>query len=395
MCDTKVVKEKEKKKKKEVTTRAAVGRKLFAPIEIVTVRLKLPLPPGAVLIQMQAAGICHSDAQSVTGDFPMTPLPMILGHEGAGTVLETGPNVTGLAPGDAIALLGRPGCGRCGSCSSGRPAVCEFSLVPVLPGILDPPELVPAGYLGTVSERMIVPDASCFLAPDVPVEVRALYGCLLGTGYGAVIANGETRPGTRALVVGVGGVGLSVVMFLKAVGATTIVACDRHARRSKLAYSMGATQFVALKETADPLAARQEIIDASPKEIFAGPVGGFDVSFECSGTEFGQITAIGAVRSTGTTVLVGLTPWFKQSRTPMSLQVVLERNIVTTFGPGGNFRRAAERITRMYRAGILPAEKLVAEKRYSLDQINEVFKDMTTGKIDGRALVMFSPTPRM
>lgn len=384
-------------KTKETETRAVVAVKRGSPAVLIPIKLRFPPGPQQVLVRMEASGICHSDLLMLRDVCPIR-MPLILGHEGAGIVEAVGEGVRELVPGDRVALLGRPSCGRCHVCLSGKQTTCEMAMagLPINVGVVtDPPGLDPLGILGTLSERMVVPEWSAFNAgPDIPVEVRALYGCLLTTAYGAVVVNGNMQAGSVVLVIGAGGIGLAVAMFAKACGATTVVVTDRRLGCEKIALDVGADRFIWLTET-DPKAARDELADAFPPQFFPIITGPFDIVFECTGSEFGQQLSTYVMNATGTTVFVGVSPWYSATSMPLSMVTIFEQKLITIHGSGTNHRRAAEMITRMYRAGMLPVEKLVSEKRYSLEQINEAFDDMAKGLVIGRALVMLPSAPKM
>ncbi len=213
---------------------AAVLHEPNSGFDVIEVDLAPP-GPGEVCVALRASGVCHSDWNTVTGDTP-SPLPAVLGHEGAGVVESVGEGVTTVAPGDHVVLSWLPACGRCGPCVGGRPSLCEAAAPALLAGTLldgstrlsiEGRPIHHYSFLSTFAERTVVPEASCVhIRPDAPFDVAALVGCAVMTGIGAVLNRAMVRPGSSVVVFGAGGVGLSAIQACKLVGAATIIAVD-------------------------------------------------------------------------------------------------------------------------------------------------------------------------
>jgi S-(hydroxymethyl)glutathione dehydrogenase/alcohol dehydrogenase len=275
--------------------RAAVLHAVGSPL--VVGDLVLPEPgPGQVRVRIAAAGVCHSDLSLARGTLRQ-PVPAVLGHEAAGTVVSVGPDVTTCSPGDRVVLCWAPPCGTCWYCSEGEAWLCERSSdaaaapyatvdgEPVYPG------LSTAGFAEetVVSARAVVP-----VPEGVPLEHAALVGCAVMTGVGAVLHSAKVRAGQSVLVVGLGGVGLSVVQGARLAGAGSVIAVDRSEAKLALASSMGATEVL---EASDSLA-------RSVRALTGGR--GADHAFDCVGSADTIRTSWSATRRGGTTTVVGI-----------------------------------------------------------------------------------------
>ena len=284
---------------------AAVLREPNSGFDVVEVDLAPP-GPGEVCVDLRASGVCHSDWNTVTGDTP-SPLPAVLGHEGAGVVESVGDGVTSVAPGDHVVLSWLPACGRCGPCVGGRPSLCEAAAPALLAGTLldgstrlslDGVPIHHYSFLSTFAERTVVPEASCVrIRRDAPFEIAALVGCAVMTGIGAVLNRAMVRTGGSVVVFGAGGVGLSAIQACKLVGASIIVAVDPNPDRRELALELGATH------TVDP--AQVDPAEAV-RDLTAGRGAGY--GFEASGAR-GMASALWpAVARGGTIVCIGVPP---------------------------------------------------------------------------------------
>src|SRR5712692_8234130 len=213
-----------------------------------------PPGPGEVSVAIAAAGVCHSDLHVRRGDWPV-PAPLVMGHEGAGVVVEVGPGVTSLAEGDHVVLSWVAPCGRCRHCLAGREARCEVAATVIGPGgvLADGTSRLSAGarrlahYLGVSSfaEYAVVPDSGAIkIRDDAPLDVVALVGCAVATGVGAVMKTAGVEQGATVAVIGCGGVGLSVVQGARLAGASRIVAVDLRPEKTALARRLGATDEV-------------------------------------------------------------------------------------------------------------------------------------------------------
>jgi S-(hydroxymethyl)glutathione dehydrogenase/alcohol dehydrogenase len=240
-------------------TRAAVLPAPGRAVEMWDVSLAAP-GPGEVEVEIAAAGVCGSDLHVVGGEWDV-PMPVVLGHEGAGVVSRLGPDVTGLEVGDHVILSWVPQCGRCRQCEAGRPWQCELVASVVAPGgvLFDGTSRWSRDgetlhhYLGVSSfaERVVVPESGAVrIRPDAPLDVVAIVGCAVATGVGAVRNTAAVPPGASVAVIGCGGVGLSVIQGARLAGAARIVACDVDPGKLEVAAQLGATDTVV---AGDPL----------------------------------------------------------------------------------------------------------------------------------------------
>ena len=262
-------------------TTAAVAFQAGKPLEIVTLDLEGP-KAGEVLVEIKATGVCHTDAYTLSGNDPEGLFPAILGHEGAGVVLEVGPGVTSLVPGDHVIPLYTPECRNCKFCLSGRTNLCQAIRTTQGKG------LMPDGtsrfsykgqqvlhYMGTstFANHTVLPEiALAKIRKDAPFEKVCYIGCGVTTGVGAVINTAKVRPGSNVAVFGLGGIGLNVLQGARMVGADKIIGVDLNPEREAMARKFGMTHFINPKVTPDVVAAIAELTD-----------GGVDYSFECIG----------------------------------------------------------------------------------------------------------------
>ncbi|QIQ05539.1 zinc-binding dehydrogenase [Streptomyces liangshanensis] len=276
--------------------RAAVLTAVGAPLEITGIELPAP-GPGRVRIRLAAAGVCHSDLSLSDGTMRI-PLPAVLGHEGAGTVISVGEGVTHVAPGDAVVLNWAPACGTCHACAIGEVWLCADALAGAS-GLhartADGRDLHPGLNVGAFAEETVVA-ANCVLPlPDgIPLTDAALLGCAVLTGYGAVHHSARVRAGESVAVVGVGGVGLAALQSARIAGASTIVAVDVSPDKEELARAAGATEYVVASAT-------------TAKDIRRLTGGqGVDVAVECVGRAVTIRTAWDSTRRGGRTTVVGI-----------------------------------------------------------------------------------------
>jgi Zn-dependent alcohol dehydrogenase len=277
-----------------VKTRAALFRAVGAPLDVAEIELEAP-GPGDVLVRLAAVGVCGSDLHVVRGEW-VRPLPMVLGHEGAGVVEEAGDAVEGLAPGDRVVLSWAPACGECEPCRNGRPVACAPLRAGIAAGTLpdgttrmslDGSPVYRMTAIGALAERIVVPASAALPLPDdVSLEHAALVGCAALTGVGAVLNRARVRAGDSVAVVGAGGVGQFCIQGARIAGAGEIVAVDPVPGRRELALRLGATS-----------AAEPDELDRT-----------FDVVLDAVGGASSFATALAATRGGGTLVAVGMAP---------------------------------------------------------------------------------------
>jgi alcohol dehydrogenase len=362
-----------------VKVRAAVLREMgrpgpyagSRPLEIDELELAGP-GPGELLVRVGAAGLCHSDLSVIDGSRPRV-MPMALGHEAAGEVVEVGAGTSAFAPGDHVVLAFVPVCGQCGPCLDGRPALCEPGAAANAAGtLLCGESRWPDGihhHLGVsaFAEHIVVSAASAVRVPsDLPHEVAALFGCAVLTGVGAVVNSARPRVGESVAVFGLGGVGLSAVLGAVVAGAGTIVAVDVIESKLDLARELGATHAVRAGE--DAVAAVREVTR-----------GGADHVIETVGNAAVLAQAYEATRRGGQTVTVGL-PHPQQMLSIAAVTLVAEERVLRGSYLGSCVpARDIPRFVELHRAGRLPVERLLTH-RLTLDEVNEGFDRLASGE---------------
>ncbi|MBE7163139.1 MAG: Zn-dependent alcohol dehydrogenase [Williamsia herbipolensis] len=361
---------------------AALLNHTDAPFEVVPLDIDEP-GPNEVLVRLAASGVCASDAHTRSGHTP-SPLPCVLGHEGAGVVVATGANVGHVVPGDHVALSWMPSCGHCRHCVVGRPVLCSAAAPALLAGtMLDGTVRLHDGgrdvnhysFLSTFATHTVVPAASAVKIPDdVPLALAALVGCAVLTGYGAAVNRAKVEPGQSVLVFGAGGVGLSAIMGAKLSGAAQIIVVDPVAEKCAVAIDFGAT--AALQPGDDLVDRVRELTDGD----------GVDVAIDAVGAPGILDTAFGATVLGGTIVCVGVPGPDARPSLPGPDLVRTER--VVTGCLYGSSRPGVDipRILDLYRRGLLPIDRLVS-KTYSLSQINDAFDDMAAGRLSRGVIV--------
>jgi S-(hydroxymethyl)glutathione dehydrogenase/alcohol dehydrogenase len=358
--------------------RAAVLPAVGAPLEIAEIDLPDP-GPGQVRIRLAAAGVCHSDL-SLTNGTMRVPVPAVLGHEGAGTVVAVGEGVTHVSPGASVILNWAPSCGTCHACTLGEVWLCGNALNGTADVYAhrtsDGSDLHPGLNVAAFAEETVV-SASCVLPlPEgIPLTDAALLGCAVLTGYGAVHHSAQVREGETVAVFGVGGVGLATLQSARIAGATKIVAVDVSPEKEELARAAGATDYVVASENT-----AREIRALTGKQ-------GVDVAIECVGRAVTIRTAWESTRRGGRTTVVGI-GGKDQQVTFNALELfhwgrTLSGCVYGNSDPAKDLPVLAEHV----RAGRLDLGALVTE-RIALDGIPAAFENMVAGK-GGRALVVF------
>jgi S-(hydroxymethyl)glutathione dehydrogenase/alcohol dehydrogenase len=352
--------------------RGAVLTEVGKPLEI-RADLELRDPgPGEVLVALRASGVCHSDLSLQNGTLTAVP-PVVLGHEGAGEIIATGPGVTDVAAGDHVILVWIPPCGSCALCLGGQPQLCTAARmaragqVSPLRGA-DGPITLGLG-IGTFGERTVVPrNAVVRIDPDIPFDVAALVGCGVMTGVGAAVNTARVTPGSTVAVIGCGGVGINVIQGARLAGAATIVAVDRLDGKLEMAARFGATHQV-----------RDDALgDAMARLTTDGA--GFDYVFEVVGRSSTIRLAWDATRRGGTTVVVGA-----GSRTDMvsfSAGELFnsEKRLLGSLYGSADVRTDFGRLLRLWQAGRLDLTGLVS-RRIALDGVNDAFAAMEAGEV--------------
>lgn len=359
-------------------TRAALFHQPNQPLRIEELELDEP-KRGEVRVKMVAVGLCRSDHNVMVGSRPVGMTPMVLGHEGAGIIDAVGPGVTGIEPGDHVVLMFIPSCGVCANCISGRTHSCVWSANiakgPLIDGTyrLHDKEGRKVGQfclVGAFSQYAVVSRHSvCLIDKSFPLQAACLVGCGVVGGYGAAVNRAGVGPGDTVLVIGVGGIGMNIVQGAKIAGATTVIAVDIHDHKLAWARGFGATHTINA-EKGDVAAMAMEITGGS----------GVDFAFEAISRPSSIAQAYDATAKSGTVVIVGLTPSNYDSLPISPLNLVLtQKTLMGTLYGTSNALVEIPKLLQMYGQGQLKLDELVTAT-YSLDQINQGYEDMVSGK---------------
>jgi len=344
------------------------------PIQVTDVELD---PPGfgEVLIRIKVAGLCHSDLSVINGDRPRG-VPIVLGHESSGEVVEVGPGVGDLRAGDHVVTVFVPSCGCCFPCLEGRPALCEPGAQANTGGVLLGGErrLHIGGELlnhhigvSCFAEYAVVSSRSCVkIRAGLNHREAALFGCAVLTGAGAVINRAGIKAGDTAAIVGLGGVGLSALLAAVASGAKRVVAVELSDEKLQLARSLGATHLINPRR----IESDADLLDAAGGRV--------DYGFDTAGGVAAFETAYKLTRRGGSTVTSGLPNPQSSFALPLSQMVGEEREIRGSYLGSGVPAVDINRYIDLYRNGQLPVDKLLG-KTFTLDQINEGFDHMVSG----------------
>jgi S-(hydroxymethyl)glutathione dehydrogenase/alcohol dehydrogenase len=359
--------------------RAAVLRAPGEPFAVGDVTLR---PPGEhdVRVRVAASGVCHSDLSIQDGTIPH-PLPAVLGHEGAGVVVETGAAVSAVEPGDHVILSWVAPCRACFQCEHGHPELCEHGLDHAFASpyahAADGTPLLAAFGTATFGEETIVPEAACVkIDAAFPLDLAALVGCGVVTGVGAVCNSARVGTGESVAVVGCGGVGLAAVQGARLAGASPIVAVDRVAAKLELARRCGATDVVDASAT-DPVAAVRECTGGR----------GADHAFEVVGRSQTIRQAFDMTRRAGTCTIVGA-GGFDDMVSFGAMQLMVDAKTIRgcVYGATDPARDFPEMI-RLHEQGRLDLAALVTA-RIDLDDLDEAFGAMQRGEV-ARSVVVY------
>jgi S-(hydroxymethyl)glutathione dehydrogenase / alcohol dehydrogenase len=366
-------------------TRAAVAWKAGAPLTIETVDLQGPRD-GEVLVEVKATGICHTDHYTLSGADPEGLFPAILGHEGAGVVLEVGAGVPWLKPGDHVIPLYTPECRQCKFCLSRKTNLCQSIRATQGKG------LMPDGtsrfsidgrpilhYMGTstFANHIVVPGiALAKIRNDAPFDTVCYIGCGVTTGVGAVLFTAKVEAGANVVVFGLGGIGLNVIQGAKMVGADKIIGVDINPKRSGIARRFGMTHFVNPKDVANVVDHIVQLTD-----------GGADYSFECIGNVQVMRQALECThKGWGRSIIIGVAPAGAEIST-RPFQLVTGRKWEGSAFGGARGRSDVPKIVDWVMDGKLRIDELITHK-LKLEDINEGFGLMERGE-SIRSVVVF------
>ena len=357
--------------------RAAVAWEAGKPLSIETVQLDDP-KAGEVLVEIKATGICHTDAFTLSGADPEGLFPAILGHEGAGVVVETGPDVTSLKKGDHVIPLYTPECRECEYCLNPKTNLCQKIRTTQGQGVM------PDGtsrfsmngtplrhYMGcsTFANYTVLPEISLAkIRGDAPFDKVCYIGCGVTTGVGAVVNTAKVEPGSKVVVFGLGGIGLNVIQGARMVGADQIVGIDLNTDRKAIAEKFGMTDFINPKDVAGDLV--QAIVDLTKS--------GADYSFECIGNVNTMRQALECChKGWGVSVVVGVAGAGQEIAT-RPFQLVTGRVWKGTAFGGARGRTDVPKIVDWYMDGKINIDDLITHTM-PLDEINRAFDLMHSG----------------
>jgi len=359
-------------------TRAAVATAAGKPLEIMTVDLEGP-KAGEVLVELKATGICHTDEFTRSGADPEGLFPSILGHEGAGIVVDVGAGVSSVKKGDHVIPLYTPECRQCKSCLSRKTNLCTAIRATQGKGVMpDGTSRFSIGkdkiyhYMGcsTFSNYTVLPEiAVAKIREDAPFDKVCYIGCGVTTGVGAVINTAKVQPGDNVVVFGLGGIGLNVIQGARLAGANKIVGVDLNSARKELAEKFGMTHFVNPKEVDGDLVAH--LVNLTD--------GGADYSFECVGNVNLMRQALECChRGWGTSVIIGVAGAGQEIKT-RPFQLVTGRVWKGTAFGGARGRTDVPKIVDWYMDKKIQIDPLITHTM-ALDKINEGFDLMHAGK---------------
>jgi len=372
-------------------TRAAVLHDVGEQWKVEEIDLDPP-GPGEVLVKTAYAGLCHSDEHLVTGDLvpPQELLdllgvdsifPIIGGHEGSGVVVEVGANVTKVAPGDHVSCAFVPACGICPPCAEGKQNLCDLGAQTFGGGMItdgtyrhhkeDGSNLNTLAKLGTFSEHMLLADSSVIkVEPDLPLDIVCLVSCGVATGYGSAVNRAEVRAGDTVVIVGCGGIGSNAVQGAAAAGAANVIAVDPVQFKQEKAMEFGATHAVGSMDEALPLVG----------ELTWGRMANSTIL--TPGVLYGDLIqqAMNLTSKGGTVVATAVAPMSQEDvKLDLAMLTLNQKELRGTIFGSASPNAAIPELLMLYRQGKLKLDELITQ-RYSLDEINDGYKDMNDGK---------------
>ena len=358
-------------------TKAAVAFKAGKPLEICDVDLQGP-QPEEVLVEIKATGICHTDAFTLSGDDPEGVFPAIMGHEGAGIVVEVGAGVTSVKPGDHVIPLYTPECRECDFCLNPKTNLCQSIRSTQGKGLmpdgtsrfsLDGDPILHYMGCSTFSNYTVLPEiALAKVRDDAPFDKICYIGCGVTTGVGAVAFDAKVEPGSTVAVFGLGGIGLNVIQGARMVGATRIIGVDLNESKVSLAKQFGMTDFINPKDV-------ENLTDA----IIDMTGGGVDDSFECIGNVNTMRQALECVhKGWGESFIIGVAGAGQEIST-RPFQLVTGRSWKGTAFGGARGRTDVPMIVDWYMEGKINIDDLITHTM-PLDEINNAFDLMHAGK---------------
>ncbi|MEZ0065153.1 Zn-dependent alcohol dehydrogenase [Streptacidiphilus sp. MAP12-20] len=332
--------------------------------------------PGEVMVKIAAAGLCHSDLSVIDGTIPF-PVPVVLGHEGAGTVESVGAGVSHVKPGDHVALSTLASCGTCRECGRGRPTMCRKAIgFPGKPFTRGDQPLYNFASTSVFAERTVVKAVQVVpIDPAIPFTSAALIGCGVLTGVGAALNRARVDIGDTVAVIGCGGIGLNVIQGARIAGASRIIAIDAVAEKESIARTFGATDFIDARAVADTVEAVRELLP-----------NGVDHAFECVGPTKLTRQAIDMLDRHGQAVLLGM-PAADAEASFRPVELFLDKSILGCRYGSSRPQLDIARYAQLYAEGRLLLDELVT-CTFPIDQFEEAAKATETGGV-ARAVLTF------
>lgn len=355
--------------------KAVLCRDLNQPVVVEEIEVESPRA-GEVMIQVSACGVCHSDLSATNGTIPFPP-PLVLGHEGAGVVVEVGDGVSELKVGDHVVSSFVSMCGRCRYCVTGNPQLCDQAAKALytLPDGTTRARDAQGSALNVFSACGVMAEYATLhvdnvvkIREDMPLDRAALLSCGVMTGVGAVFNTARVVPGSSAVVFGAGGVGLNVIQGCAIAGATTIVAVDTQDNKLEMARRFGATHT--LQSTRE-----DNIVRALKKLTGGGP----DYAFECIGLGAVVSDAYRALRKGGTVVVIGVARGEDMTSVRTASLTFEEKTLTGSYFGSARPRDDFPRLIEMYRAGKLKLDELIT-RTYKIDEAPQAFEDLAQGR---------------
>lgn len=365
------------------SAKAVICRGLNEPVVVEQIEVDLP-KAGEVMIKLAACGVCHSDLSVVTGTIPFPP-PVVLGHEGAGTVVALGEGVQSLKLGDHVLSSFVSMCGHCRWCQMGRPQLCDQAAkaITTLPdGSVrthdrsGAPLSVFSGCGVMAEYATLHVDNVVKIDEEMPLDRACLISCGVMTGVGAVVNTAKVVPGSVAVVFGCGGVGLSAIQGCVIAGARMVVAIDTSDYKLQMARDFGATHTINAQTDANLV-----------KSVLKLTGGGADYAFECVGKGEIVAQAYGVLSKGGVAVAVGVANPKDMTSVRTSSLTFMEKTLTGSNFGSGRPRQDFPRLIGLYRAGRLKLDELIT-RRYTIDEAPQAFDDLAQGR-NARGVIIF------
>jgi S-(hydroxymethyl)glutathione dehydrogenase/alcohol dehydrogenase len=362
--------------------KAAVLYEPGKPLVIEDLKLAPP-KAGEVRVKIAANGCCHSDLHVMTGDMRM-PLPIVLGHEGAGIVQEVGPGVSSVKEGDHVVLSFSPVCGHCFSCTQGTPHLCETrpkSLGTLLDGTTrlqkNGTDIFHFAFTASFAEETVVPESCAIkIRNDMPLDRACFVGCGTMTGMGAAINTAQVQPGTTVAVIGCGGVGLNVIQGAALAGARQIIAIDLLQNKLDFAKTFGATHFV--NPSKDD--AFKAVMDLTGGR-------GVDYAFEVISTAKTIELAFRMTARRGTCTIVGVSPEGARISLNPNVFTMMEKRLIGSYYGSTRPRIDMPRLVELYLEKKIKIDELIS-RTFPLEKVNEAYDLLKQGEV-ARSVVKF------